>query len=196
MGAHENAESAEEREWNDPVAAVQLDPRFERKVRAEADGKPAVILDADVVREDRLQHGEGEEAERRDVADEQPERSEEAHDGGRRQMPDGAHDGDEASRGDGLVDRALGRVRLRDAQRRAELGQNLLERRALVRRAVGRGDPLAQVRLDLPHRVADDVGREKRLERSLEHEQVAVDARFAGLSEIHDPTFLIFLTPP
>ena len=37
----------------------------------------------------------------------------------------------------------------------------------------------------LPH----DVAREERVERTLEHEEVAVDARLAGLSELHGRAF-------
>src|SRR5262249_4716462 len=68
--------------------------------------------------------------------------------------------------------------------------ENFFERDALVRTAVGGGDPLAEMRLDLAHRVPHDISRQERLQRSLEHEEVTVDPRLAGLSELHGRTFL------
>src|SRR5471030_2186746 len=91
MRAHENAQPAEEGERDDPVAAAQIGVP-DRKMRAEANRKPVDELYADVVRKDRLQDGDGEEAERRQVADQESQAGEKAHHGGRRQMSDRAHD--------------------------------------------------------------------------------------------------------
>ena len=97
-----------------------------------------------------------------DVADKQAKRGEEAEHGGDGEVPDGADDRDEAAGDHRLVERALGRIRLRHAQRRPELGENLFQRRALVGDWPDRRDPLAHVRLDLPRRVAHDLARQKR----------------------------------
>ncbi len=91
-------------------------------------------------------------------------------------MTDGADDRHDVAGRDRLVHRPLGRIRLSDAQRRPELRENLLDRRAFVGRTVGRLDAFANVRLDLPHRVADDIRRQKAFQRTLEHEQITVDA--------------------
>src|SRR6185436_12877558 len=66
--------------------------------------------------------------------------------------------------------------------------QDLFDRRALVWRRRHLLETIEYVALHLPHGVGGDRGRQERPQRPLQDEDVAPDARLAGLGERHRPS--------
>jgi hypothetical protein len=91
-----------------------------------------------------------------------------------------------------VVDCSLRRVRLRDPKRRSQLGEDPLDCLARVRRRGRRQHALAQVRYDLAHRVAHHVAWQERVQRPLEDEEIALNARLLSSDRLNADLILLW----